>query len=145
MGSISDFYILDGANEGTEIPLETPDGKKEEWIRIRSRDSEAYQTASLKARRERLAMSPDATQEEKDKQAEKRELDLYESLVIGWSFKEECNPVEIRKMLVNAPQIVELISNFSMLRALFTKKKLKPLSSSPKEKSSSKKSPKAKS
>jgi hypothetical protein len=115
------FFTRDKANEGKKLSLVLPDGKpSDEWIVIRSLDSDAYQKASLK--RQRLALKTaesDLTDEELDALSMQAGLDVLVSLVADWSFDDPCNEENVRKLLINAPQIKDAIDVAAHKRAFF--------------------------
>lgn len=119
------FFTRNAANEGIEIPLSYPDTSPSPfWIRIRGKDSDAYQKAHSKFQQTLLQASYLKTPEErKNLNADEMTLDVLESLVIGWNLPEEFNSENVRKLLREAPQIADQIERLAKDRAYFFKKR----------------------
>lgn len=119
--SMEKFFTRDVANEGIEIPLYLPgtDTKSGEWIRIRGVDSDEFRLADLQAKRNLRKFSESGVLSDSVHQDEMRRL--IASLVISWSFEQECNPKAVEEFLKNAPQIQDAINQLASKRALFFK------------------------
>ena len=121
--SMKDFFTRDAANEGIELPLylpgtNTPSG---EWIRIRGVDSDEFRVAEVQSKRALRNIIEDSTVAP-EKAHQQAMTKLIASLVISWSFPEECTRENVVEFLVNAPQIEDAINQVAAKRALFFKK-----------------------
>jgi len=112
------FYTRPKANEGRKLPLYAPDGSAtDEWITVRHVWSDAFQDAedvSLREMQEAmLAMGekPDAAEVARIKR--EGTTRLLASLVVAWSFAQECTPDNVVAFLANAPQIEDQINRFA--------------------------------
>lgn len=120
--SMTDFFTRENAEAGIEVPLFRPgeDSPSGQWIRIRGVDSDQFRDAEASSRRKlrELAGDPkaDLTQAYRDGL-----IDVMSSLVISWSFDEECTPQNVKKFLREAPQIADNINQLATRRKLFFK------------------------
>lgn len=118
--SMEQFFTRDKANEGKKLSLLMPDGSKSgEWIKIRSLDSDAYQKAILKRQRLALKLADLDDEDALDDLSQKAGIDVLVSLVADWSFEEPCSEENVRKLLLNAPQIKDAIDVAAHKRAFF--------------------------
>jgi hypothetical protein len=120
--SMKDFFTRDVANEGIEIPLYLPgtDKPSGEWIRIRGTDSDEFRVAEVQSKRALRRIVEDSKETpEAIHQHEMRKL--IASLVIAWSFPEECTRQNVIDFLLNAPQIQDAINQLAAKRSLFFK------------------------
>lgn len=121
--SMDAFFTRQMANDGIELPLYLPDGKPTEHrIRIRSIDSDAFQRADSEARKHLLEISLETDKEKAATMLEEHRLRVRASLVISWTFEQECTEANIMKFLQEAPQIAKEIDRLSGRRSLFFKK-----------------------
>lgn len=124
MASMKDFYTRDAGNRGTKVPLFLPDGKKtEQYLIVRSVDSDAFREASADARREVIRAAQVDDLDERRKMARESTLNLQVSLVKDWSFDEECTPEAVREFLIGAPHIADELDQLCSKRELFIEKK----------------------
>lgn len=121
--SIKDFFTRENANEGIEVPLYRPGSKEKsgEWIRIRGVDSDEFRAAELESKRAMRSILENQDIKDKDKRHREELTKLLASLVISWSFPEECTRENIIELLSNAPQIEDAINTLAANRALFFK------------------------
>lgn len=121
--SIKDFFTRENANEGIEVPLYRPGSKEKsgEWIRIRGVDSDEFRAAELESKRAMRSILENPDIKDKDKRHREELTKLLSSLVISWSFPEECSRDNILELLSNAPQIEDAINTLAANRALFFK------------------------
>ena len=119
--SMKDFFTRDKANEGIEVPLYLPgtDTPSGEWIRIRGVDSDEFRNADLEAKRALRKTIEDNLNPEQEHRTQMTKL--IASLVISWSFPEECNRKNVVEFLINAPQIEDAINTLAAKRTLFFK------------------------
>jgi hypothetical protein len=122
--SPSQFHTRQSANEGIDLPLSLPDGTATEHkIKIRGVDSEVFRKAEIESRRR--AMEAAATKGKEgiapSEQLEER-LFLIASLVISWSFEQECTIENVKAFLREAPQVADQIDSLAAKRSLFFKK-----------------------
>jgi len=113
------FTTVGAANEGIKLPLNLPDGSSSgHWLRVRGRDSGVFRRAEHEAARKIRAMSQQGSDFD---QLESARIDLLASLVIGWSFDDDFNDENVRRLLVDAPAVAESIDSIAGDRALFFK------------------------
>lgn len=124
MASMTDFYTRDAGNQGTKVPLKLPTGEKtEQFLIVRSIDSDAFREASADARREVIRAAQIDDLEERRKLARESTLNMQVSLVKDWSFDEECTPENVRKFLIGAPHIADTLDELCAKREMFVEKK----------------------
>lgn len=128
MDEMQQFFTREKANNGIKLPLYTPTGEKtDHWLLIRGVDSDTYQACQRSLLSEQANIKADLQiiedkQERKKIAAQKledQENTLIASLVVDWSFKTQCNEKNIKKLLVEAPQIKQAINTISTKRSLF--------------------------
>lgn len=118
--SMKDFYTREVSNEGIEMPLYLPgtNTKSQHWLRIIGTDSDTFRLKNIEMKRKGFKIME--LPEEKRDQAEldaKREL--VASLVVDWSFTEECNLKNVMDFFHNAPHIQEAVNTIAAQRSLF--------------------------
>lgn len=117
---MKEFFTREQANAGKVLTLNYPNGEpSDEWIKIRSLDSDAYQKAILKRQRLALKLADLEDEAELDDLSQKAGIDVLVSLVADWSFDEPCNEESVRELLLNAPQIKDAIDLAAHKRAFF--------------------------
>lgn len=117
------FFTRSAANEGIEVPLYLPDGtRSDHWLRIRGTDSDAFRQAEAEGRRQLLEAAAEKDQHKLSAVAVANTELLLCSLIIGWSFEQECNEENKKKLLREAPQIGDAIDKMASRRMLFFKK-----------------------
>lgn len=121
--SMKNFFTRESANEGIEVPLYDPQSGKrtDEWIRIRGVDSDEFRGAELVVKRAMRLIVEDPKIIDKDERHRAELTGLVASLVISWSFPEECTRKNVIEFLKNAPQIEDSINQLATKRALFFK------------------------
>lgn len=119
------FNVVKKSNKGVKLELTLPDGTPtEEYLVVGGQDSTKFRGQQAKANRERVK----AVRQYKDDPVKMAEFDarlecrLVASLVVGWSFEEECNETNVMKFLSDAPQIQMQIDQFAGDRANFFEK-----------------------
>lgn len=121
--SMEAFFTRSAANEGIEVPLYLPDGtRSDHWLRIRGTDSDAFRQAEAEGRRKLLEAAAEKDQQKLAAVAVANTELLLCSLIIGWSFEQECNEENKKKLLREAPQIGDAIDKMASRRMLFFKK-----------------------
>ena len=117
--SIENLFTRPQANAGIQMDVKLPDGKPSgATITILGTDSDSFR----KARTERSRASAEIlTLPEQEQAAATVEADtrLLCSLVVGWSFKEDCTPENIYALLLQAPHVRDQIDITAGNRALF--------------------------
>ncbi len=109
-----DFYTRPSSDKGVKFLLETPEGiQSDEWLLAVGVESSRYEKAHRKTMKAILAGSD--PQEQGDI--------LLSSIVIGWSFEDECTPEAVLEFLQNTPYIKAALDRFVVNRANFLKKK----------------------
>lgn len=132
------FFTREASNEGVKLPLNLPSGKKtDEFLILYGIDSDVYLTAVEESNRalfNRIVQFKKDHQGEEPNEEEQRKISLevakenhvfkIASLVKGWSFDEPCTQENVRKLLTEAPYLVEAIEiacgtrqNFFSLRS----------------------------
>lgn len=125
MSSIKSLYTREAANTGITIKVVGPDGKETgDTIKVRGADSDVFQRAMRKGRREMLAFleskgdkvrGTDAYQEFVDKQ----KLELQATLVMEWSFEEPCTAENVIALFTNAPDVAAQVDEAAGKRDRF--------------------------
>lgn len=120
--SMKDFFTRDAANEGIELPLYLPgtDTPSGEWIRIRGSDSDEFRLAEVQSKRALRRIIEDKLQDS-DLAHQEEMRKLISSLVISWSFPEECTRQNVIDFFRNAPQIQDAVNQVAAKRSLFFK------------------------
>lgn len=116
------FFTRASANEGIEFDLTLPDGTPTEHkIRIRGVDSDAFKAAEAMSKRSILELAAIKDEKVYAERVQAAQCLLMASLVISWSFEQECTPANVATFLREAPQITEQIDRLAFRRSLFTK------------------------
>ena len=122
MGSMDKHFTTDQAEEGIQLALVDPVGRKtEDWLRIRGADSEEFRLAEAASRRKALEISDIEDEKERDLATMKMVRNLVATLVMGWSFDEECTHANVVEFFRKAPQVQKAVDRASNSRALFMK------------------------
>ncbi|SHO57828.1 phage tail assembly chaperone [Vibrio quintilis] len=131
MREMKAFFTRQKANEGVRLPLTLPDGTKtEHFLLIRGIDSDAFREAEAEAKRQAMQLSMIEDEEEKQQAISDRKLSLVATLVLDWSFEQECSPENVTSFLREAPQIADQVDQLAARRALFFDKRLSSSSGS---------------
>lgn len=126
------FFTRTRANEGIDIPLVLPDGtRSEHWIKIRGVDSDEFRLADAAERRKGMEIAMMESTLEKAVAIEEAKTSLIASLIISWSFEQECTTENIKKLLREAPQISDAIDTVASRRSLFFERKSAPSKTTP--------------
>lgn len=121
---MTDFYTRDAGNQGMKIPLVLPNGEEsEDFLVIRSVDSDAFRMAESDAKREVMRAAQVDDIDERRRIAKENTLNMQVALVKEWSFDEPCTPENVRVFLVGAPQVADALDQLATKRALFIEKK----------------------
>lgn len=121
MSKQNKFFTRQGSNEGIRIPLSLPDGSAtEEWLHILGADSDAFRKKEAEYRRQAFSVA-DKTPDEVEKFREEGRYRLLASLVVHWSFEEECTEENVYKFLREAPFLADQIDTVASRRAFFMK------------------------
>ncbi len=117
--SMSDFFTAEKAEQGIKLPLFRPDGtKSDHWIKVRGVDSREFRIAESIAKRNGMAIAQMGEEERAIALLDSR-IDLIASLVIEWSFDEDCNRDSVVVFLKKAPQVADAIDRIAGDRSLF--------------------------
>ena len=139
MSKKSLFYTREAANKGTKVPLFTPDGKAtEEWLLVLGVDSDEFRRAETRSRRAALEIAQIEDKAERDEVADRYRLELIASLIVSWSFDEECTLEEKVEFLREAPQVADLVDQIALNRKAFFGEGSSSSTSSQKQSSGSK-------
>ena len=131
--SISDFFTQDNAENGVRVELVKPNGDEtEHFLIIRGMDSTEYRVATVEAMRTAsdTFKNLNALLEKGEKIAPKKELEVLDekdlsrtaSLIVKWSFDEECKTEDVINFLRKAPHIRDMIEGFAANRSNFLTK-----------------------
>lgn len=132
MASFNDFNSRDAGNEGIKIPLLALNGKESnEFIIVRSVDSDAFREAEAEGRRDALKAAQVEDIAERRQMARESTLRMQVALVKDWSFDEPCTEENVREFLKGAPHISDAIDQLAAKRSLFLEKKSQSSSSLP--------------
>lgn len=117
---MKEFYTRDKSNEGIEVPLFFPgtEVKSEHWLRVVGTDSDIFRLKNLEMKRKVMKIM-ELPEEQRDQAELDAKRELVSSLVVSWSFPEECNLKNVMEFLHNAPQIQEAINSVAAQRSLF--------------------------
>lgn len=117
---MEEFFTREKASLGIQLPLYTPSGAKtEHWLRIRGIDSDEFRAAEADARRDAMRVAAIENLEERRLAIQDAQRSLIATLVIGWSFPEECTHDNVMKFFREAPQIQDAVDKAASRRALF--------------------------
>ncbi len=114
------FFTRDRANEGIELPLYLPSGRKSgHWLRVLGVDSDSFRLAEADSKRDafRIASMEDKEKRAGEIHASKRRL--IATLIVGWSFPQPCTSKNVEEFLRQAPQIMDAVDTVASRRALF--------------------------
>lgn len=116
----SEFFTLDKANAGIRVPLYTPDGRPtDHWMQIRGVDSDEFRKADAKAKRDAVKLAAITDDREREDALHDLTTRLTASLVIAWSFEQECTMENVTAFFKRAPQICNAIDITAGDRAYF--------------------------
>lgn len=119
------FNVSKLSNEGVELPLTLPDGTPtEEFLIVGGADSKAFRNHMARANRDKLKIVKRTKSKEADPAETTRltadiDRELVASLIVGWSFAEPCDKVNVCKFLADAPQVQAQVDSFAGNRANF--------------------------
>jgi len=119
---MSAFNVAEKSSEGIKLALTMPDGTPtDEYLIVLGADSTHFSRQLAKMTRERIDL---IKEKEEDPVAEGKKDDILKrklvaSLITGWSFKQKCTEVNVKKFLEGAPQIQEQVNMFAGDRANF--------------------------
>lgn len=114
------FFTRSIANEGIELPLYSPTGEKtEHWLRVRGIDSDEFRAAEANAKRDAFQIASVEDMAERARLVTESQRKLIASLVVGWSFEQECTLENVMAFFREAPQIQEAVDRAASRRALF--------------------------
>lgn len=114
------FFTRKVCEDGVRFPLRLVNGDEtDEWLLIRSRESETYQAAVLAEERQKASIEQIKDEDEKKKAQHESMRRLLATAIAGWSFPEECTPESARELLFEAPYLLEQIVDFFTERANF--------------------------
>lgn len=114
------FFTREKASLGVKLPLYTPTGAKtEHWLRIRGIDSDEFRAAEADARRDAVRVAGIEDLEERRLAIQDAQRSLIATLVIDWSFEQECTHENVMKFFREAPQIQDAVDKAASRRALF--------------------------
>lgn len=138
MAGMDDFFTRQKANEGIKLPLSLPDGTEtEHFLVVRGVDSDVFREAETEAKRSAMQVAAMEDEAERKGAMADGKLTLVASLVMDWSFDQECTVDNIKAFLHEAPQIADQIDQVAARRTLFFGKGLSNSQSSQKQNSGS--------
>lgn len=137
------FFTRDKANEGVKVPLVTAAGEESEhWFRIRGIDSDNFRIAERDAKRKAIDIAQIGDVQKRAEAIREAEVIVIASLVADWSFDEECTVESVTIFLQHAPQIADMINQYSAVKSNFFKSELDTFIDGSKSKSNSNESQK---
>lgn len=120
MDEMESFFTREKANKGIKVPLFLPNGNESEhYLMLRGIDSDEFRTADNRAQRLAMVIVEMPSALEKEQALEDSRIELLSSLIISWSFEEECTEDAKKKLLIEAPQIADAIDRVAAKRTLF--------------------------
>jgi hypothetical protein len=140
MGGMADFFTLEAAEAGIDLPLYLPSGEKTDFvIKIRGVDSEKFRIAEAQGKRRLIDVAKGDNEDERTRRLFDERVLLASALVISWNLPEPCTSKNIVELFKNAPQLLDMVDRIAGQRSLFFSKKqasssdgLRPSSSSTK-------------
>ena len=118
--NIEDFYTREKANAGIKMPLFSPNGvKTDHWLMLRGVDSDAFRAAKTVCERESAEIAAIKDKAEYDDALRASQRRLMSSLVVSWSFDQECTRDAVEKLFLEAPQIMDAVDKVVSNRAIF--------------------------
>lgn len=126
MSDMEQFFTRKVANEGIKVPLSLPNGAETaHFFVVRGVDSDAFRDADAASRR--VAVLAAGLEDEAERKAllDDSRLDLVIALIADWSFDQECNYENKRRLLIEAPQLRDAVDRIAAKRSLFFGKKSK--------------------
>ena len=122
MDEMEQFFTREAGNQGRKVPLVWPDGSNSDhWIMIHSVDSDAFRESDSRLRRGLVDLI-DMDPEEREKALHDNKVEAVASLVSGWSFDLDFTPENLKKFLIEAPQIADMVDRVAANRAFFLTK-----------------------
>ena len=108
--SFTQFITRPKSNQGVKLTIPETNG---ETITIIGVDSDKFKKVSIDLVRAsaKAAEGKKLTDKQIDKQASDNRIALLCACVVDWSFSEKCTEANIKKLLVDAPQIALFIDN----------------------------------
>lgn len=124
---LKDFHTRSGSNAGAKLILNGPDGKPSDaWIQVRGIDSDDFNRANNESRRamiQYLDTHGDSKEARSTPEflafAEEQKRKLRASLVISWSFEEDCNESNVLAFFTEAPDVALQVDVFASKREQF--------------------------
>ncbi|MBG89599.1 MAG: hypothetical protein CMO80_22250 [Verrucomicrobiales bacterium] len=117
---MQEFFTRQLANEGKELPLYLPSGEKSEHkIRVLGVDSDKFKSKEAESKKIAAELAALDDNEERRVAIEDLQLKLIATLVIGWTFDQECTEENVVNFLREAPQIADAINRFAGNRKAF--------------------------
>ena len=131
--SMNDFFTQDNSENGVRVDLVKPNGDEtEHFLIIRGMDSTDYRVATVEAMREAkdTLTNLNSLLDKGETVAPVKELEILDekdlkktaSLIVKWSFDEECKKEDVINFLRKAPHIRDMIEGFAANRANFLTK-----------------------
>jgi len=117
---MQEFFTRQLANEGKELPLFLPNGEESEHkIRVLGVDSDKFKTKENESKKIAVELAALEDDEERRKAIEDLQYKLIASLVVDWTFDQECTETNVVNFLREAPQIADEINKFAANRKAF--------------------------
>lgn len=106
--SFTEFSTLSNSNKGVTLTIPNTGG---ETITVLGTDSDTAKKAQADIIRSLRDLPEDkATSEQEElEQSERNRLEFLSSLVVGWSFKEECNKQNVLAFLTQSPFVANFV------------------------------------
>jgi hypothetical protein len=106
--SFINFITRPKSNQGVKLTIPDTEG---ETITVIGVDSDKFKQTSIELVRAsaKAAEGKDLTDKQIDKVAADNRIALLTACVVDWSFSEKCTPANVKKLLIDAPQIALFI------------------------------------
>lgn len=118
--SMEKFFTREKANLGIQVPLYYP-GTNEpsgEWVRVVGMESDRFRKAEHEAKRKAVEIRSMDEADRTEAQLNIRR-GVVASLIVDWSFPQECTHENVVEFLREAPQIEEAVNTIAGKRHLF--------------------------
>lgn len=115
---MADFLMSSRAEKGAPIAIKLPDGKDSgHTITVRGIDSDSWRVARAKRSRASAeimgfkddSLTPEEISAVHAKKNHKADMEMLSSLVVSWSFEEQCTPESTMDLLMGCPMIATQI------------------------------------
>lgn len=116
----SNYFTRTPSNNGAKMLLKDPvtNEDTQDYLQVLGLESDPFRQALVLKHKRNMEILT-LPESEQPAALEDAELDLYASLVTGWSFSEPCTKEAVRELLNEAPQVKSQVDKFAGTRANF--------------------------